>query len=119
MKKDYSNLPTEDANKEFVSACIRNELDNVISLLSNSRLEPHITEDKFCIGFNWICGDKCFDIIKYLIFDYKIPKFEKIEAHIDTIDNEVVRNMFMIRELNQSLTVELPINNKVSSHVKI
>jgi hypothetical protein len=119
MKKDYSNLPIEDANKEFVMACIGNNLENLIQLLTNSRLESKIDEDSFCTGFNWAVGEKFNTILKYLIVDYQIPLFNKMAKHLELPDNLYIKNMFEARELKKSLEEELSNKQHVNNKLKL
>ncbi len=119
MEQDYSKLPIEDAGKEFVTACIRNQLYNIKKILSDKRLEPYITEENFCTGFNWVAGENYDHIIEYLVFDYNIPKFIGIEFHIKLLDSEKLRKMFENRDLIQQLNSELKISSNEKIKIKV
>jgi hypothetical protein len=68
-----------------------------------------------------IYDDAALDVISYLIFDYNIAKTPTIEKILNFSDSKItdtVKNMFKIRELNESLTNDLIDYNNNSNYKK-
>jgi hypothetical protein len=119
MVKDYSDLSIADVKKEFTFAFINNEHENIKAILTNPRLKEHVDKNSLMTAFNWACGENFHEISKYLIFEYNIEQFPEIMSHIDLVENNVVKNMFVIRELNKELKTELNTNPQEKIKLKL
>ena len=119
MEKDYSDLPVEDARKEFTFAFINNKPENIKAILSDPRLNVHIDKKSLMTAFNWACGENFHEISEYLIFEYNIEQFPEIMSHIDLVENDVVKNMFVLRELNKDLKKDLILHQQETHKLKL
>lgn len=77
--------------------------------LINKHLECNELGEEEYKTFSAIFKTNRLDFIQYLIFDLNIPKTENIELLMEKNPlKEQINNLFSLRELNQSLTDELP-----------
>jgi hypothetical protein len=59
------------------------------------------------------------EMLKHLIFDKNMPKTEKIEQIIKDNPNPQVEQWFELREVNEGLNQNLPINNTTNKKTKV
>lgn len=126
LDKSYTEL----INFEFMScsilyeACGKNQLDILQFLLETKGIKEKydIHKDNDCL-FKLACENETKDNLKYLIFDLKINKTDSISYHLNLNAHkfEYINKWFEFRELQQSLTKELPSNeeNKHNKKMKV
>lgn len=104
-------------------ACYKNRLEVVKYLLTSNELKKHANisaenDEPFSLALQR--GN--INIIEYFIFDQNIPKSEHIIKHLNALPyfKEKIDKMFLVRDSNNQLNIELPINsNMIKKSAKI
>lgn len=75
--------------------------------------------DTDAYGFQEACENKNTNILEFLIFEKNIELSKDIRADIQLYKCEEATKIFETRELKKQLTGELPVNQEVSTKVKL
>jgi hypothetical protein len=107
-----------ESNLGIKRACAFNHVPLVKYLLTSPELKKHSNiHDDDDHAFKLAYKDKHFQVLEYLIFDYKIKKTNAIKELLK--DNQELSNMFSKRELNEQLHNNLTTNLIKTSKNKI
>ena len=112
----------DDNDKGFRWACDNGHLDIVKYLSSSPELREHAEiHADYDYGFRWSCANKhkYLETVKYFIFDLNIKITKHIADLLKEDEYREIKNMFAIRELNQSLGKELSSNNISKKKIKL
>ncbi len=107
-------------------AIIKNNKNLITDVFQNKELDIISKEEKEVSIFSTVyydckvpeVKDNAFNIMHYLIFDYKINEENAIK-NIDHFDNEIIKNMFKTRKIKNELNSELNNNHIVTKKPKI
>jgi hypothetical protein len=118
----YNPSLTED-NEPLRIACNGNFKKMVEYFLTSPELNEHsdIYQDQQQ-AFKDACKAESLEVLQYLIFEYKIEKTDEIKEYLKTSNtkfNETVKNMFILREVNQDLNNELSTDNQSTKKPKL
>jgi len=122
---DYSNNTKEELEQYFIHMCTMANFEKVKYLLDSpefngiTRPHPHTDNDK---AFNWLMRKESTQIIDYLIFEYNIERTKDIDEILNKHNNtysEIVKNKFVLREVNKLLNSDLAVNEKAINKIKI
>lgn len=125
--KNYTHL-----KPIFFAACSSNDLDLIKYCLTSTDLANYDNLDEYIEnGFEQALNSESMDTISYFIFDLNLVKNETVEHILKTSERtesylrkivknknnndsfiDKVINMFKIRDINQNLESELPINEE-------
>jgi hypothetical protein len=89
----FSDCSEKELNKILIEACYDGKLEIIKYVLESENLKEHANihynRDN---SFYWLLLKEHFDIIEYLIYDYKIEKTELIELHLNSFKNKKFTN---------------------------
>lgn len=124
----HANIHAKDnaykiIDSPILTATSHGHIEVVKYLLSSSELKEHADvhanhDEVFRLAVN----NNYLSILEYLIFEYKINKTPIIENflnHKHNLNSKIIKNMFELRDVNEGLNAELPINEHSSKKVKI
>lgn len=96
----------------FRTACKKDNIEVVKFLLFSPKIKEHVDiHTQGDAGFRLAIAQKSFNVLKYFIIDLNIPKTKHIVEHLGSNpDLEAIR-LFELRDLNNSLNQELPLEN--------
>jgi len=104
-------------------ACTRARIDIVKFLLTSTELEDHPdihrNNDNGFIMAATYNTDNHIELVKYLIFDYKIEKTKNIINYLKKNPDKEIEQWFNMRDLNQNLNKELDNNIVISKKMKV
>ncbi len=117
----YLKLSSSKLNRTFCKACANGDFEEVKYILGNIELESkiniHRNED---VAFAWALFGNRVDIIKYLIFDYKIDLTDSIKKHLnEEMVSEEVKKIFETQTLCEYLRENLVENQHKMSKTKL
>ncbi len=107
----YQNRSSKDLNDILCTACRRGRIDKLRYMLTTPEISKKIDiHHRNAICFDWMLYSKRFEVLKYLIFEYKIEKTKDIDDCLKKdhglICQEVIK-MFEMRDLQLDLSSEL------------
>lgn len=104
-------------------ACRGGHLKIIKYLLTTTDLkEPLDIHVELDLIFRQLTEKRNFEALKYIIFELNINKTEMIDELLRYVvepAKEQINKMFELRDLNQNLANELPLNNSQSKKVKL
>jgi hypothetical protein len=120
---DYSKYNQREINSIFISYCIFGELDK-IKIMFNSDNFSHAPDMHFRNDdpFTKLLLGQQLEIIDYLIFEQNMKKTPQIEKLLNEVKNEsteIIRNKFILRDVNKSLNADLPANQVKARKSKV
>lgn len=110
-----------DDDYGFRHACANGHLEVVEFLLSSPKIKDHVNihTDDDC-GFLWAAeNQENWHVVEYFIFDRKIEKTKTIDRFLKNEKCEVIEKMFEIRDMQKTLTEELPKKEVINKKSKI
>lgn len=111
---NYNKYNQREINSIFISYCIFGELDK-IKVMFNSNNISHVPNIHFGNDepFKRLIDTKNLDILDYLIFNLNMKKTKNVTKILDGINTEygeLIKNKFILREVNKSLNADLKSN---------
>ena len=122
--KEHANV-NADNGEGFYCACGNGHLDVVQYLLTSPDLtehvDMHIQNDG---GFKTACHYGHFNVIQFLIFEMGFEKTKEVENYfmLGTLpkkNKEQVEQLFVMKNLNENLNVELNADRVKSKSIKV
>lgn len=100
-------------------ACSMGHLEVVKYLTSSPEISNYLNIDESKNAFIVACANGKLDIIRYFIFDLNMKKAPYIQRFLDDNPVEEIKSMFATRDLQQSLSKELTVNQVADKKMKL
>lgn len=115
---DYSRFNQHELNNIFIAYCLFSELDKMKHMFNsiNMKIYPNVHFDND-LPFKRLIDAKTsdFEVVDYLIFEKNIEMTQNIKNMLNVANNEyseIVKNKFILRDINKLLNADL-IDNKI------
>lgn len=103
---NYIDIGSNTSLVQF--ACKHNNADILHYLITSpsvkNKLNIHENNDEL---FIYVCQNNYIKVAQYLIFEQHINKTENIDNYFKKFPNNTIEKMFELRDLNESLAIEL------------
>jgi hypothetical protein len=110
-------------NEPLRLACFNNNLEMTKYFLTSPDLTEHaniyVNEAD---AFQKACTGESVDVLQYLVFEFHIEETQEIKEYLKNTDikfNQTVKNMFILRDLNENLSEELSSDSSAKKKPKL